>query len=276
MKKILVPTDFSPCSENALHVAIEIAKRAHAQVTLQHLYADSSGAFHTPKHTASGAPANHDEFLALAKSKLDEAVKYAEHKGVDARQLLVMNRGSDKIENYIAPLAIDLVIMGSHGASGIREMIIGSHTQRVVRHAKAPVLVIKHKPRAISIANIMFASTFHDGGPSPALMVPVELASLWHGKIHLLYVGLEKDKRKKKDIEEKMTLLRKQFPAISFTNNFITTNDPEWGIKYAARDIKPDVIALTTQLKTGAFIFTHTLAEHLVNHESLPVLVINA
>lgn len=270
MKKILIPTDFSACAENAFYVALEIAHKADAELIIQHLYDDKSGSM----HVLLNKPLETDPVLGQAKAKLDELITLAGRAGVNARPLLVMNRGTDKIENYIEPLGIDLVVMGSHGATGIREWVVGSHTQRVVRHSSAPVLVIKNKPGTVSFERIMFASTFHED-PSKALSSLVKLTGLWRSTIHMLYIGLENDKQTKAEVDEKMNVLQAQFPGTNFTRNFITTNDPEWGIKYAAKDIAPDIIALTAHLKTGAFIFSHSLAESLVNHEQLPVLVIN-
>lgn len=275
MKKILVPTDFSACAENAISVALEIAKRAGLEVVFQHLFTDTSGSMHTLKPEAKQEEhKQQNEALGNAKAKLDELASRAEHLGLTATPLLVMNKGTDKIENYIEPLGIDLVVMGSHGATGIRELIIGSNTQRVVRHATAPILVVKDKPDKVDFSNILFASTFHED-PAQVLDTPIELSSLWNGTVHLVYVGLEKDKQTKAEVQEKMNVLASQFPTANFTQNFITTNDPEWGIKHTTKDIGPDMIALTTELKTGAFIFSHSLAENLVNHESLPVLIMN-
>lgn len=275
MKKILVPTDFSACAESAISVALEIAKRAGSHVVFQHLFTDTSGSMHTLKpESRQEENTLQKEALGHAKAKLDELVNHAEHLGLTATPLLVMNKGTDKIENYIEPLGIDLVVMGSHGATGIRELILGSNTQRVVRHATAPVLVVKDKPDKIDFSNILFASTFHED-PSRVLDAPIKLASLWNGIIHLVYVGLEKDKQTKAVVQEKMNVLTTLFPKASFTQNFITTNDPEWGIKHTTKDIGPDMIAITTEIKTGAFIFSHSLAENLVNHESLPVLIMN-
>lgn len=270
MKKILVPTDFSACAENAFSVALEIARKSGAELTVQHLYNDKSGSM----HVLLTKPLETDPSLGQTKAKLDELVASAERTGVHARPLLVMNKGTDKIENYIEPLGIDLVVMGSHGATGIRELVIGSQTERVVRHATAPVLVIKNKPDEINFYKILFASTFHEN-PAKALGKVLQLSQYWSGTIHVLYIGLENDKQTKVEVDEKMNALQAQFTTATFTRNFITTNDPEWGIKHAARDIAPDLIALTTRLKTGAFIFSHSLAESLVNHEQLPVLVIN-
>lgn len=275
MKRILVPTDFSPCANKAVRVAMEIAKRANAEIVFQHLFPDASGSLHTLKPAAQQTERQkQDAALGHAKAGLDNLVHEAEQAGLAARPLLVMNKGTDKIENYIESMGIDLVVMGSHGASGFRELIIGSQTQRVVRHATVPVLVIKHEPGSIHFKNIVFATTFYDD-PVKALPIQLALAEMWKGTIHLLYIGLEKDPQTKAEVEEKMQQLEGQFRSVRFTRNFITTNDPEWGIKHAAKDIGPDVIALTTQLKTGAFMFSHSLAEKLVNHETHPVLVIN-
>lgn len=276
MKKILVPTDFSPCANNAVAVALAIAKKSGAEVIFQHLFPDVSGSLHTLKPEARQAErAKQNAASGHAKAKLDELVHRADNAGLKATPLLVMDKGTDKIENYIGPLGIDLVVMGSHGATGIRELIIGSQTQRVVRHATVPVLVVKNKPKSVSFRNILFASTFFEDA-FPALKMPVQLAGYWKGIIHLVYIGLENDRQTKAEVEEKMSMLEKQFPKASFTRNFITTNDPEWGINYVSKEITPDAIALSTHLKTGKFIFTHSLAEKLANHEWLPVLVVNA
>jgi nucleotide-binding universal stress UspA family protein len=120
----------------------------------------------------------------------------------------------------------------------------------------------------------LFATTFHEN-PKKAIEPVVKLASAYSGKVHLLYVGLEKDKQTKAEVEGRMHRIAQMFPKTTFTRNFITTNDPEWGIQYAAKDVAPDAIALTTRLKVGRFIFMHSLAEDLVNHENRPVLVIN-
>jgi nucleotide-binding universal stress UspA family protein len=275
MKKILVPTDFSTCAENAVAVALEIARKGGSEIVFQHLFQDNSGSLHTLKPESKlKRHEEHDAALGQAKSNLDELVHRAEKAGIKATPLLVMDKGVDKIENYIEPLKVGLVVMGSHGATGIREMILGSHTQRVVRHATAPVLVIKYKPDLVEFTNILFASTFQED-TSPVVGKLVEFAKLWNSTIHLLYVGLEKDKQSKAEVEEKMNQLTKRFPSVKLTQNFITTNDPEWGIKYAAKDIKPDLIGVTTNLTVGAFIFNHSLAENLVNHEEIPVFVIN-
>lgn len=273
MKKILVPTDFSPCAENAVAVALEIAAKAGAEIAFLHLFADKSGPLHVPQAKISSP--KQDAEYGTAQSSLDALVKRAEGKKISAKPLLVRNTGNDKIENYLAPLQIDLVVMGSHGATGIREFIIGSNTQRVVKNASAPVLVIKHKPKKMAFENILFASTFR-GDDFRMLPILVKLASLWTASIHMLHINADTGPDYFAEAQEKMRAIEKTFPDINFTHNSITTNDPEWGIKQAAKDIHPDMYALGTEIKSGGLLFSYQLAEALVNHEALPVLVINS
>ncbi len=275
MKKLLVPTDFSPCADNAVDVALEIGRKAGAEITFLHLFPDKSGSMHTLKPESKLTHhAEQDAEAGNAKARLDELVHRAERMGIKAKPLFVLDKGVDKIENYIKPLEIGLVVMGSHGASGIRELIVGSQTQWVVRHSPTPVLVVKYKPDPIEFPNILFASTFHKD-PAPHMDCLIRFAGLWNGTIHLLYIGLEKDKQSKAEVEEKMNALSNRFTDVKFTQNFITTNDTEWGIKHAAKDIKPDVIGITTDITVGSLLFNHSLAENLVNHEEIPVFVIN-
>ena len=210
MKKILIPTDFSPCAENAFVVALEIARKAGTGLIVQHLFDDKSGSKHVLVNKM-GEAEQPDAALTYAKAELDALVRRANQAGVQAKPLLVMNKGVDKIENYIEPLGIDFVVMGSHGATGIRELVIGSNTQRVVKHSTAPVLVIKDKPEAINFSKVLFASTFHED-PGKAINLVLKLSNLWNGTIHLLYAGLGKDDQTKAEVDEKMNVLERQFP----------------------------------------------------------------
>lgn len=275
MKKILVPTDFSECADNAVAVAKLLALKSSAQLIFQHLCESSESVSHTLKAESKFSKHRAKESDELvAEAKLYALVKETCALGIDAQPLLVFNKGSETIESYIKPLGIDLVVMGSHGATGIRELLIGSHTQRVVRHTDSPVLVVKHRPKKGEFNSILLASTFHEN-LTDMIEPVIDIAKLSSCTIHLLYVGLEDDPQSKNMIEKKMNELTQLYPQQNFTNNFITTNDPEWGIKHITKEINPDLISLSTHLQTGSFIFSHSLAEALVNHESRPVLVIN-
>jgi nucleotide-binding universal stress UspA family protein len=124
IKKILIPTDFSDCARQAAQMGIAMAKLAGAEILFLHLSEKGETSSHVPR--TAGAPVGPS--LGYEKNELNEWVKTAEREGVKAIPLLVTNAGNRKITDYVSSQGINMIVMGSHGATGIREWIIGSNT----------------------------------------------------------------------------------------------------------------------------------------------------
>jgi nucleotide-binding universal stress UspA family protein len=271
MKKILVPTDFSECANYAAQVAMSIAARTKASIHFLHIMPNPNEDFHVPH--GPGVSIRSAQKIE-ARNALNELCSKAAHTGLEASQLLVFDKGNERIENYVDPLHIDLIIMGSHGASGIRELVIGSNTQRVVRHASVPVLVVKGTgTSAFSIKNMLYASTFQ-GDDQHALMLVTSFANLWKATVNILLISIREGGVNEVDQDKIVNQLKEKYPTINFTSNKIEVNDEEWGIHQFARLIDADMIILNTEEPRG-FMFHRNIAEELVNHEQKPVLVIN-
>lgn len=271
MKKILVPTDFSDCANSAAEAAILLGKRSGASLYFLHLAVDKSG----PGHVPGGSATHVDSSVGQARYKLDELVKHAESEGVLAKSELVIGNGQERIEDFIETLGIDWLVMGSHGATGIREAIIGSKTQHVIRHIKVPSLVVKRELSQPSISNIVFASTFKDD-VSEALTVTANFAKIWNSTVHLLFVNMV-EHLIDEDIARMMMMKQaEKHPEVRFTFNITDTNDEEFGISEFAAKINGDLIAVAMESK-GALrrLLNPSLTEKLINHSSLPVLVAN-
>lgn len=269
MKNILVPTDFSDCAQNAAKAAVLIAARLKAEIHFLHIMASPPVARvpHEKKSTAKNLEESH------ARNGLNLLVAMATQAGLKATPLLVFDRGNEKIENYINPFKIDLIVMGSHGATGIRELVIGSNTQRLVRHSPVPVLVVKNMiAGSFKMESIVFASTFKED-IAPALDQVVNFARLFKATVHMLFINFIDKLTDQKSIEAIVQKLTRSYPDVSFTSNTAEANDEEWGIHQFVEMIDADLIALTTGDKTG-FLVKHSVAEDLVNHEKIPVLVI--
>lgn len=270
MKNILVPVDFSDCAQNAARAALSIAVRLKADIHFLHIMpspAENLRAPHAATITVRSIQEGH------AQNELNILVAKASQMGLTATPLLVFDKGNERIENYIVPFKIDLIVMGSHGASGIRELVIGSHTQRVVRDSTVPVLVIKNTiPDPFKIEGIVFASTFNEDNKS-AFDVVAEFARLWKATVHILFINFIDKLVDQDTINSIVQTLTKNYPDISFTSNTAEANDEEWGIHQFVKMIDADMVAITTHDKTG-FIVRHSVAEDLVNHEKVPVLVI--
>ncbi|MCB0397351.1 MAG: universal stress protein [Flavobacteriales bacterium] len=273
MKKILVPTDFSDCARAAEDIGLEVAKRANAEIHFLHLIMTPVDWVKLPLEKEKLYPETKAQ-IGYAKNELAKLIKRSEKLGLKADQILSFNKGREEIDLHIKQHQHDFIVMGSHGTNGLRE-IIGSNTQKVVRHSKAPVLVVKTKPKKLAIKNIVFAANFKEDVHKPFLKV-VDFANLMKAQIHLLYVNMPFSFRETDEAEADMQAFLKKCPAGTCTVNTYNALNEERGIQKFAASIKADMIAMTTHGKTGFMkMISPSITESLVNHTNMPILSVN-
>lgn len=139
-KKILVPSDFSPASENAFKYALHFGKHFDAQLHVIHVLEPVL----SPQFAGlPEAPAFSREELATAEKNLHA---WAEAAGATGAKLVLRNGfPAHEIVEAAKDLAADLVIIATHGRTGWKHFCIGSTAERVVRAAPCPVLVVREK-----------------------------------------------------------------------------------------------------------------------------------
>ncbi|MCC7540105.1 MAG: universal stress protein [Deltaproteobacteria bacterium] len=141
IRKILVPVDFSPQSEVALMSAIDLAKTLGASITLLHayeipVYTLPDGAWTLP---AAQATALADD----AQRALDELVKKYAWAGVPITAKLCRGAPYEEITRGATETDADLVVIATHGRTGLAHLFLGSVAERVVRTSPVPVLTIR-------------------------------------------------------------------------------------------------------------------------------------
>ncbi|MBX2940798.1 MAG: universal stress protein [Cyclobacteriaceae bacterium] len=270
MKRILVPTDFSTCANAAAEMAMRLAKLSGAEIYFLHLAVGDFSPFPVPGKSGS----LDDNQAAIEKDNLAQMVEAAEADGIRAKYELVLGNGKEQIQDYIQPLQIDFLVMGSHGATGIRELVIGSKTQNVIRNIKIPCLVVKGMPRASELKHIVFASDFRKDCSS-SFEVVIAFARVWHSRIHLLFVNLLNHLVDENAARLMMSNQMENFSNIDYTLNMIETNDKEFGIAQFAKEIDADMIAVSMETRTLlSRLFNPSVAEQLINRSAIPVLII--
>lgn len=138
LRNILVPIDFSACSEKGLAYAVPIARQFGAKITLLYV---SQQQFH----------ANEFAYLPIEESAVSwaatERMKSLATRGIAPELLggtLVRNGVAfDEIVKAAKELKADLIVINTHGYTGLKHVLVGSTTERVARHAPCPVLVIR-------------------------------------------------------------------------------------------------------------------------------------
>ncbi len=145
IRKILYPTDFSELSEHALRYALSFAESNRAELHVLHVVDEAYQYWMAmgPGALPMGPPP--DEMLEIARKELS---KFVESKvkaaGVTVISAALLGRPFMEIVSYAREKQIDLIVLGTHGRSGLRHAILGSVAERVVRKAPCPVLTIRH------------------------------------------------------------------------------------------------------------------------------------
>ena len=143
IKSILVPIDFSAPSKNALAYAVPFAEQFGAKLTLLNVVEPVA----TPDFAKSFPLAmENDQVMAECKRELERVVKQS---GVSPRlvekTLVRFGRSFHEIADAARTLKVDLIVIATHGYTGLKHALLGSTTERVVRHAPCPVLVVRER-----------------------------------------------------------------------------------------------------------------------------------
>lgn len=143
IRSILVPLDFSDPSRRALVDAVAVARQFKARLTLLHIVEPVA----TPDFAASFPLIMEDaKVLAAAKRELEGAVKAARvPRGMVEKILVRFGRSFHEIAAAARTRKVDLIILSTHGYTGLKHALLGSTTERVVRHAHCPVLVVRQR-----------------------------------------------------------------------------------------------------------------------------------
>jgi len=277
MKKILVPTDFSPAAQNAMDVATSIAQKEGARITLLHaIELPSSNALDIEGEVLTTE--NYEEKIFSMKriegtrQKLEHLARKLSEKGVDTSIELRMGSPFHGIKDFISDETLDLIVMGTAGHSKLEEMIIGSNTEKVVRHAKCPVLTVHQTPVKKDFKNIVYATNLRADEDAFARVV-TNTREMYNGTIHLVRINTPLNFESDVKVREDMQTFAKRIGLTNYTINTFNHFTEEDGIINFANSIGADLIALSTHGRTGlAHVLAGSIAEDIANHSVIPVL----
>lgn len=147
--KILVPTDFSACSEQAVTYAADLAASVKAKLYVIHV-AEHSNAGGDPDAQKFIIPEYLAEVEKKLREQLNQTVNQLKLRGVDAQPILVGGRAYADIVKTAKDLGVDLIVLATHGRTGFSHFVFGSTAEKVVRLASCPVLTIKTQPGPVA------------------------------------------------------------------------------------------------------------------------------
>ena len=269
MKRILVPSDFSPQADNALKVAAQMAKKHDSEIFLLH-------SMEMPLHLAnSGSTGSLPEalyFIKLAEKHFEETLKKPFLQDVPVYQTIGHGEIYDDISEAVRTNDIELIIMGSHGASGFKEMFIGSNTEKVVRTSKIPVLVIKNEHPSFDVDNFVFATDF-SSECKKSFEEAQKFAKTVGAKINLLYVNTPAGFKTSSEAQKMMQDFVKGSTVENYSLNVYNDNSVEKGILNFAKETNAQLVGMSTHGRKGlSHFFNGSISEDMVNHANMPVI----
>ncbi len=270
MKKILVPTDFSQEAENALKVAAQLARKHGSEIHLLHM-------LEIPMQGIDAVTAQVEVpevmfFMKMAHKKFEDMKNSDYLKDITVHDIVKPEASFNSVIDICKEQGTDFIVMGSHGASGFKEMFVGSNAEKVVRTSDVPVLVIKNKHQEFSIDDFVFASDFKNDNKETYKQA-TEFATAFGAKIHLLMVNTAGNFTTSRKAKERIDDFIKDYSFKNYTVNIYNDESVEKGILNFSSDIDADLIGISTHGRQGiAHFFNGSISEDLVNHAKRPVI----
>ncbi|MFH6602528.1 universal stress protein [Maribacter algicola] len=269
MKKIIVPLDFSEQSEYALKVAASLAKKHGSEILALHMLElnqamiSSSEGFH-PEQTVF--------LIKLAEKRFNKFLDKPYLKGIQLTPIIKHFKVFSEVNEVAKEHNAELIVMGSHGTDGLKEIFVGSNAERVVRNADIPVLVIKKEIKDFKVDRFVFASDFKEENLL-AFQKAKAFADMLSADLDMVYVNTPGDSfLSTADTYERIN----QFLAkanvgieVSIYNDYSV----ERGILNYSENSGADAIGIPTHGRKGlSHFFMGSIGEDIANHSDLPVV----
>lgn len=284
-KKILVPYDLSEPSKRALDWAVQIGLTDHTELTVVHVISQDA------RLTAYGLVPNRDEMVEHIRKEIDKDIRhFSSQKGSALASVDIRIEWGDPVPcilESVEEIAPNLIVLGTHGHTGLKHILLGSVAEKIIRHAKAPVLVARESSQ----------------WPPQKILLPVDnleymedsllMASHWMQfgtpKVELLHVVSFPDmvfytpyfpkdthadtlRKMEKDALDWLKELSAKHPSLAADVKVVTGPEVE-EICRRSKEMDSDLIILPTHGREGlSHFFLGSITEQIIRYSSCSVL----
>jgi nucleotide-binding universal stress UspA family protein len=279
MKKILVPTDFSENSKHALRIAARLA--AQLEATLEIMHANTALAYAPPL----------PEYAGTVQYNLDDYYEQATTELFNLKTELIAELGNEKLQietrieegflhssiNRVSEEdKIDLIVMGTKGATGAVEFLVGSNTEKVIRTCICPILALpgtagdRFAPKTVVLASTLQLDQL------PAFKALASWQTIFPFEVQVLYLNNPAGFDNNAEIDQAVANFAEKAGLKNVTSNVSNnTFNEEASILHFAKEIKADLIVMATHQRQGlSHLVFGSLTEDTVNHSDIPVLAV--
>jgi len=280
VKKILIPTDFSDEAQNAAELGRLLALKYKAELVFLHSIEVTSA----ETINASGGPSNFDSFadsmlvhesINRANEEMHRLLEVSSFQGIQVSQLIKLGSPFGHINDAVEEEGVDFIVMGTKGASGLSEVLIGSNAEKVVRRAKCPVLSVKDKVNEDVFKSIVYATEMGDNEDNVVAAIK-DIQHAYGSKIHVVWINTPNNFKPDRITKAMLREFAAKHKLAGYDVHVFNDVIEEDGIRHFADEVNAGMIVMGTSSHTGlSRIIRGSIAEDMVNHAKRPVLTVS-
>jgi len=272
MKKILIPTDFSDTANKARDYAIQLAQLIDAEIILLNTY-------HIPYSGASAGTLINIDKIALEESEkaMELQLEYinSNYSNIKISTLCRAGLLVDSVKRISENSEVDLIVMGTTGASGSLENMLGSNTSALIGNIKVPIITIPKDSTINFPKHIVAANDLSESGEEKLFDVLKEIAIDTSSSIDFLFIVKEENYAEKKIQRLKSADFDNTFDSEYHPFHFKENENIEDGIlEYIDNKNFDLLVVVAHQRNFWEGLFHKSISKALVKHAKLPVLVL--
>jgi nucleotide-binding universal stress UspA family protein len=276
IKNILVPTDFSPNARHGLHHAERIAKLAQAKITLLNVVEPIGGAAST-SGMLGVCEMLEKKAQEMSRRKLERmAHATTKRSKVPVAVLAVVGGVASEVKKATRNVHADLIIMGTHGANGFVENLLGSNTYRIASFTSVPLMSVHRKMRRSGYSHIVYPVR-EQARALDKFAHALVFARLFNARVHILGLLHPEQKEREKNMRAQCVSVKKRFKSngVSATTRFTYAEFfPDAIIRYAHAYSGPLVVTIQDADFHLVEVFQGTFTKRVLHTILSPVLVI--
>lgn len=278
MKRILVPTDFSPNAQSALRVAVDIASRVSGTIILYHVYIPLES---TPLYDKEEFRQRNTAMETILQKRLQRLKKKVlkDTNDVNISTQVGHSPLKDNITSFAEKNLIDLIVMGTKGSSGIKKVLVGSVAAKVAQKTKVPVLLVPEKFEGGELGQIAFASDY-DPSDEQALSFTLAFAKLYKAPVavvHIFSLNLSERKREKEinDFDSYAYYMQRKFDKDKLRFQLLEATPGHDKAETLYKDVPYKLLAMVRSSKSPfQKIFSGSFTKNMAHMAKRPILII--
>lgn len=279
MKNILLPTDFSENSWNAIKYAIHFFGQETCNFYILHINRLSDNIINDPTYLET-EDVLESVYTKPTKTKLRKILgriskEFLPNKSHKFYSLSDYSFFIDSIRKHVEEKNIDYIVMGTKGASGLKKIIVGSNTGDVITKVKCTTLVIPESAQFVKPKEIAFPTGFSSSSETQVLKPLSEILENYNATLRILHISKKKTELNNEQNKNR-DLLQDHFYNLNYSFHYLTNNKVEKAVQCFVESRNVNMICMVAKnLNYFQQILFHSKVEELSYYTEIPFLVLH-